>query len=119
MAQPTPATRTQRPALRDPEWWTAIAADLLDVKLGSLAKDVAKLLKKDQQDVAYGLSSLYQDTFNTCLEDNNYDFPVEISKEVATAFDMATFDPHFPMARHLQWSIRREEASEEGHIRVK
>ena len=55
MAQPTPATRTQRPALRDPEWWTAIAADLLDVKLGSLAKDVAKFLKKDQQDVAYGL----------------------------------------------------------------
>jgi hypothetical protein len=101
MAQPIPATRTQRPALRDPEWWTAIAADLLDVKLGSLAKDVAKLLKKDRQDVAYGLSSLYQDTFNTCLEDNNYDFTVEISKEVATAFDMGTFDPHFPMAQPL------------------
>ena len=55
MAQPTPATRIRRPALRDPEWWTSVAVDLLDVKFGSLAKDVAKFLKKDQQDVAYGL----------------------------------------------------------------
>jgi hypothetical protein len=87
--------------LRDPEWWTSVAVDLLDWKPGSLAKDVAKLLKKDQQDVARALSSLYRDTFNACLKAQNYAFTVPVAREVATAFDPTEFDPRFPMTHPL------------------
>jgi hypothetical protein len=68
MAQHTPATHTRRPALRDPEWWTSVAAALLAVKFGSLAKDIAQLLKKDQKDTPYGLSFLYQDLFGRAAQ---------------------------------------------------
>ena len=32
--------------LKDPEWWTSVAVDALNVSLGDLAKDLAKLIKK-------------------------------------------------------------------------
>jgi hypothetical protein len=58
MTPPPPKSRTRRPALTDPEWWTSLAVNLFDAKPGSLAKDLAKLLKKDRQSVPDELLSL-------------------------------------------------------------
>jgi hypothetical protein len=82
--------------LTDPEWWTSIAVDLLDWKPGSLAKDLAKLLKKERQSVPHELRRLYQSVIQHCLEKQG--IAVNVSKARTNEFDVSAFDPRFPMA---------------------
>jgi uncharacterized protein YjbI with pentapeptide repeats len=78
--------------------------------IGYTAEQVADLIRASTaqldmdyqpQDVARALSSLYQDTFNACLQAHNYPVTVQVTSEVATAFDLTFFDPNFPMAHPL------------------
>ncbi|WP_256868066.1 pentapeptide repeat-containing protein [Candidatus Entotheonella palauensis] len=101
MARPAPKSKARRPSLKDPEWWTSIAVDLLDFKPASLAKNLSKLLKTDRPDIEKTLTRLYTDTFAACLRQWETDTTAatKAPKPTAKAFDLGAFHPHFPM-RH-------------------
>ncbi|MCP4351436.1 MAG: hypothetical protein GY795_38710 [Desulfobacterales bacterium] len=62
--------------LKDPEWWTSIAVDILNLQLGSIAKDLAKLIDKPGGDEALEhtkniLENLHQDPLPIDQDDPN------------------------------------------------
>ena len=106
----TPVTSKTIPALKDPEWWTAVAVDLLDLKPGSLAKSVAKLLKTQESDVCKTLSQLYLDAFNHCIEE--YGVTVTLPQPAISEDNIERFDPYFPTHHPLFRTLRQRALSD-------
>ena len=48
---------------RDPQWYVSLAADALDLKFASLAKNLGKALQPETQDTAKELQLLYEAAF--------------------------------------------------------
>lgn len=80
----------------DPEWYVSIAADLLDLKFATLAKDLGKALHPEVIDTAKELLNIYDLAFNGMLESLRLDQRVESQKGNEQLFFDHIIDPDFP-----------------------
>lgn len=79
---------------KDPEWYTSVAVDFLDMKWGALAKDLAKALNPETQDTAKELVEMYVSAYNQCSITKNY--KAKAKKEYVELFFQQQIDPDFP-----------------------
>ncbi len=78
---------------KDSEWWPSVAVDLLDWKLGSLAKDLSMVLKQENESVFYikaGKANL--ESFNFIIE--NTELKIKSSKPQLNKYDLSGAYPH-------------------------
>ncbi len=91
--------RTVNPNFTDPVWYTSLAVDFLDLKLGSIAKTLAKGLKSETTDTASELVSMFIHAFNQCKDSKGYISAQKTSYE--GLFVEHQIDPSFPTHHRL------------------
>lgn len=91
--------RTHNPNFKDPAWYTALAVDFIDLKIGSAAKTLSKGLNSETSDPAKELAYIFIQAFNQCrivkgdnvTYENKFDF----------LFTEQQLDPDFPTHHRL------------------
>ncbi|MFT4929918.1 MAG: hypothetical protein ACI8WB_006053, partial [Phenylobacterium sp.] len=95
MTKPAPRKVTNA-KFTDPEWYVSLAADILDLKFATLAKDLGKALKPEVVDAAKELVELYQLAFDNTLQLHDIKAKVTIKKGSEALFSDHIIDPNFP-----------------------
>lgn len=110
---------------RDPQWYVSLAADALDLKFASLAKNLGKALKPETQDTAKELQSLYETAFTQTLVDLSIDRNIQLDKQARELFFESIIDPNFPshhpvfhkLLNKLELDYGNEDLSENWQIK--
>ncbi|WP_457934227.1 NACHT domain-containing protein [Pseudoalteromonas sp. SCSIO 43210] len=91
--------RTVNPNFTDPVWYTSLIVDFLDLKLGSIAKTLAKGLNNETTNTASELVYMFIHAFNQC------DSAKEYTRSHKTSYEALFFkfqlDPEFPTHHSL------------------
>jgi hypothetical protein len=82
--------------LKDPEWYVSLAADILDLKFATLAKDLGKALNPQVTDTAKELLALYQLAFEATLQSQQVDCKATVDKGSESFFFDHIIDPNVP-----------------------
>jgi uncharacterized protein YjbI with pentapeptide repeats len=81
---------------KDKEWYVSLAADVLDLKFATLAKDLGKGLNPTVKDTSKELLDLYLHAINTVITDLEINFPLMTDQISVTLFSDSIIDPNFP-----------------------
>mgnify|MGYP003646112489 CR=1 FL=1 len=81
---------------KDKEWYVSLAADVLDLKFATLAKDLGKGLNPTVKDTSKELLNLYLHAIDIVIKELEIDFPLTVEEIPVTLFSDYIIDPNFP-----------------------